>query len=75
MPSTSKTCLGSSTGLLAGDILLELGQEISHAEDEVEGSVFRGLVGYLAVHCEGVGKCYYFLFTDFHCSELFDNCL
>ena len=38
--------LEAVTGLLAGDILLELGQEISHAEDEVEGSVFRGLVGY-----------------------------
>ena len=63
------------TGLLAGYVLLELGQEISHAEDEVEGTVFCGLVGYLAVHCEGVGKCYYFLFTDFHCSALFDDYL
>ena len=63
------------TGLLAGYVLLELGQEISHAEDEVEGTVFCGLVGHLAVHCEGVGKCYYFLFTDFHCSALFDDYL
>ena len=59
--------LEAVTGLLAGDILLELGQEIAHAEDEVERTVFCGLVGHLAVHGEGVGECYYFLVTDFHC--------
>ena len=54
------------TDFLAGDVLFELGKEISHTVDELQGFFGCRAVGYFSVDLELIAEVDYFLVFNFH---------